>query len=214
MTITVVVVDDGSLTFRGVIDVLRAAPEVTVVGVLPYLESVAELGVAPRVIVTNTFCAKSVADLQSLHHSTLLVMSPTIDVGQVRAALRAGVRAYLDWDVDPATLLRAVVAAGRGDVYLTMAARDALLPDPGRCLGGGPGRIDVPPVSLTARERDVLRLVAEGLTHKQIASRLSLSKSTVDTYAHRVRQKTGAANKAGLTRVAMSFAVEAEAYSS
>jgi DNA-binding CsgD family transcriptional regulator len=58
---------------------------------------------------------------------------------------------------------------------------------------------------LTRRERDVLVMVAQGLTHKQIGTRLSLSKATIDTYIHRVRQKVGSGNKADLTRLAMDL---------
>ena len=64
---------------------------------------------------------------------------------------------------------------------------------------------------LTARERDVLVMVARGLTHKQIGTRLNLTKATVDTYVHRIRQKVGAVNKAGLTRIAMQLRLLPEA---
>ncbi|MFY1597212.1 LuxR C-terminal-related transcriptional regulator [Micromonospora sp. WMMD737] len=201
MTVRVAVVDDGSLTFRGVADALLRASGVTVVGVFPSVESVAALRDAPQVVVADR-CAESNAGPWWPDGPAFVVLATCQDAVRVRAALDAGALAYLGRDIDEATLLRAVHAVGRGDLYLDGAARVALLPDAVADIGDGG-----PPPMLTARERDVLRLVAEGLTHQQIARRLCLSKSTVDTYTHRLRQKTGAVNKAGLTRIAMALEV-------
>ncbi|WP_405977514.1 helix-turn-helix transcriptional regulator [Streptomyces sp. NBC_00158] len=59
--------------------------------------------------------------------------------------------------------------------------------------------------ALSARERQVLRLVADGLTHDQAARRLGISRHTVDTYVKRVRAKLALGNKAELVRAAMVF---------
>ncbi len=63
-----------------------------------------------------------------------------------------------------------------------------------------------PPVTsghLSDREEQVLRLIASGLTHGQIATRLGISPHTVDTYVKRIRSKLGVGNKAELTRAAL-----------
>ncbi|WP_438485057.1 response regulator transcription factor [Streptomyces sp. S186] len=60
--------------------------------------------------------------------------------------------------------------------------------------------------SLSSRERVVLRLIADGLTHAQIARRLSISTNTVNTYIKRVRAKLNLGNKADLTRAALRVA--------
>lgn len=57
--------------------------------------------------------------------------------------------------------------------------------------------------ALSARERQVLRLIADGLTQDQTARRLGISRHTVDTYVKRVRGKLGLGNKAELVRAAM-----------
>lgn len=56
---------------------------------------------------------------------------------------------------------------------------------------------------LSEREEQVLRLIAHGLTHQQIATRLGISPHTVDTYVKRIRSKLGVGNKAELTRAAL-----------
>ncbi|WP_433388810.1 response regulator transcription factor [Micromonospora sp. KLBMP9576] len=202
MTVTVAVVDDGSLTFRGVAEALDRAHGVTMTGVFPSVEAVAASPAVPTVVVTGQRPREGEADVARPEGVAFVVLGTCLDPSLVRAALGTGTLAYLGRDVDEVTLLAAVHAAGRGDLYLAGSARIALLAEPAvdACDGGPP--------ALTTREREVLWLIAEGLTHQQIARRLSLSKSTVDTYTHRLRQKTGAVNKAGLTRVAMIFGLE------
>ncbi len=66
-----------------------------------------------------------------------------------------------------------------------------------------PERNGVPDSPLSEREDQVLRQIAQGLTHSQIATRLGISHHTVDTYVKRIRAKLGAGNKAELTRAAL-----------
>ncbi|AKN75446.1 hypothetical protein QR97_20380 [Streptomyces sp. PBH53] len=58
-------------------------------------------------------------------------------------------------------------------------------------------------VTLTVRERQVLRHLAAGLTQRQVARRLQISPHTVDTYVRRIRKKTGPGNKAYLTQATL-----------
>src|SRR6185437_5090403 len=67
----------------------------------------------------------------------------------------------------------------------------------------GPVRLDLPDHPLSDREEQVLRQIARGLTHGQIATRLGISPHTVDTYVKRIRAKLGVGNKAELTRAAL-----------
>lgn len=64
-------------------------------------------------------------------------------------------------------------------------------------------RTHTPGYQLSGREEQVLRLIAHGITHEQIAIRLGISPHTVDTYVKRIRSKLGAGNKAELTRAAL-----------
>lgn len=58
---------------------------------------------------------------------------------------------------------------------------------------------------LSLREQEVLGYIASGLTHGQTATRMRLTKATVDTYVERIRRKLGAGNKADLTRAAVTL---------
>ena len=64
---------------------------------------------------------------------------------------------------------------------------------------------DRPETGLSPREQQVLRFIASGMTHRQVARRIGISPHTVDTYVKRVRSKFGIGNKAELTRVALGL---------
>jgi len=61
----------------------------------------------------------------------------------------------------------------------------------------------VPAVDLSPREEQVLQLISDGFTHSQVATRIGVTKATVDTYVERIRAKLKVGNKAELTRAAL-----------
>ncbi|MBP2336686.1 DNA-binding CsgD family transcriptional regulator [Saccharothrix coeruleofusca] len=98
----------------------------------------------------------------------------------------------------PATLVLVVSTRDAGPVFaadMVLAAITAIA----RLRGREPG------TSLSQRERQVLRFIADGLTQDQTARKLGISPHTVDTYVKRVRGKLGLGNKADLVRAAMTL---------
>jgi NarL family two-component system response regulator LiaR len=113
----------------------------------------------------------------------VLVLTSFADDAQIFAAIAAGAAGYLLKDVDPQAL-----ADGIRDVH---AGRPALDPSVAARLmrrGGSPRPAHS---DLTARERDVLLLVVEGLANKQIAQRLGIGEKTIKTHVSRVLAKLG-----------------------
>lgn len=115
--------------------------------------------------------------------SRVLVLTSFADDAQIFAATTAGAAGYLLKDIDPEALALAVrdVAAGRpalDPVVARRLMRQVAAPQPGLA-------------DLTARERDVLRLVVAGLANKQIARRLGIGEKTVKTHVSRVLAKLG-----------------------
>jgi DNA-binding NarL/FixJ family response regulator len=115
------------------------------------------------------------------------------------AALRAGARAVLPIDADPATLALAVESAAAGLVVLPVDLTGALFGDGGRrergvvrAEGGAPPHRP----SLSTREREVLALLAEGLPNKVIAPRLGISEHTVKAHVAAIFEKLGAGTRA------------------
>ena len=113
----------------------------------------------------------------------VLVLTSFADDAQIFAAFAAGAAGYLLKDVDPQAL-----ADGIRDVH---AGRPALDPSVAARLMRRGGSPQPAHGDLTARERDVLRLVVEGLANKQIAQRLGIGEKTIKTHVSRVLAKLG-----------------------
>jgi DNA-binding NarL/FixJ family response regulator len=126
---------------------------------------------------------------------TILLTMHT-DSSYILEALRAGVTGYLVKTRAVEDLTKAIREVCRGAVYLSSnVSREAV----DAYLANG----DVDPNPLTARERQVLQLVAEGHTSKAIAAKLELSVKTVESYRARVMEKVGVHETAGLVRYAI-----------
>jgi DNA-binding NarL/FixJ family response regulator len=115
----------------------------------------------------------------------VLVLTSFSEDPHVYAALDAGAAGYLLKDVDPATLAGAIrdVHQGRPALHPEIASRLMRMSAPPR------------PRDFTPRERDVLRLVVEGLANKQVARRLGITEKTVKTHVSNILQKLGAADR-------------------
>jgi two-component system, NarL family, response regulator LiaR len=117
----------------------------------------------------------------------VLVLTSFADDAQIFAAISAGAAGYLLKDIDPQALADAIrdVHAGRPALHPLVAAR--LMH---RSRSPLPAYND-----LTARERDVLGLVVEGLANKQIAQRLGIGEKTIKTHVSRVLAKLGVTDR-------------------
>lgn len=211
MSLKIAIIDDRSVTFRGLIEVLKDAASLELAGVFAAFADPLLLAYPQDALIAvgDPFAQPVRQPLLLPENLPVVVMSNSTDPDDVRAALRAGARGYLSKGASVTSLVRAIGAVAAGDFYLGSNLGPVLAADrsPSEQPGDGPDRT-VGAVSakvLTPREREVLTLVAQGLTHKQIGQQLGLSKLTVDTYLHRVRRKVRAPNKAGLTRVAMEL---------
>lgn len=121
----------------------------------------------------------------------VLVMTMLDDDDWVFAALRAGARGYLLKDSAPAEVERAIRAVANGEVLLGSAIASRAVGFLSRACSPGP----VPFPELTAREREVLDLVARGLNNVMIARRLTLSPKTVRNYLSNVLSKLQLADR-------------------
>jgi DNA-binding NarL/FixJ family response regulator len=110
----------------------------------------------------------------------VLVLTSFSDRTQIMAALDAGASGYLLKDAEPDELIRGIRAAARGEAPLApKAAREVL----------DARSEETPPVDLSPRETEVLRLVARGFPNKQIARELEISEKTVKAHLTHVFQQ-------------------------
>ena len=201
--VRVLVVDDQALFREALVTLLSARPEVEVVG---------EAGDGPQALGQAAELAPGVV-LMDLHMPVLdgiattrrlrveqpgvrvLALTTFDDDEDVFAALRAGALGYLLKDVSSDRLVEAVLAAARGESVLQpsvaakVVARFAQLDDAPRSR---PQPLVVP---LTDRELDVLRLLADGCSNREIATALFLAEGTVKNHVTNVLGKLGARDR-------------------
>ena len=122
---------------------------------------------------------------QEVPEARVLVLTSFADDAQVFAAMEAGAAGYLLKDVSPDALAAAIREVHAGRPALGAAVAERLVR-----RGGGDSR-SPSLASLTSRERDVLRLMVDGLANKQIARRLSITEKTVKTHVSSILGKLG-----------------------
>ncbi|MCZ2826649.1 MULTISPECIES: response regulator transcription factor [unclassified Modestobacter] len=192
MTVRVVLADDHPMYRFGLRAVLDASPEVEVVGeAADGAELLAQVErCAPDVVLTDLSMprvsgAAAVDELSRRHPGLgVLVLTMHEDDASLFGALRAGARGYLLKGADREEIVRAVLAVAGGDaVYGGAVARRVV-----DALTGSGARAPVLP-ELTDREREVLDLLAAGLSTGRIAGRLALSDKTVRNHVSAVLTK-------------------------
>ncbi|HEY1934346.1 MAG TPA: response regulator transcription factor [Acetobacteraceae bacterium] len=130
----------------------------------------------------------------------VLILTVHEDRAYLRQLLEAGVSAFLLKRSAADELVRAIHAVASGGLYLDPAIA-------GKVVGGTHGTTKAPlgsPAELSERESEVLRLVAEGHSSKEISTRLSISVKTVETYKARAMDKLGFKTRVDVVRYAAS----------
>jgi DNA-binding NarL/FixJ family response regulator len=131
----------------------------------------------------------------------VLILSMHADEAYITQALQAGARGYLLKDSADTDLIRAVTAIAAGQSFFSPAVASVMLDDYVRRLAdrGIFDRYD----SLSEREREIVQLIAEGHSNKDIAQILAISPATVETHRAHILQKLDVHNTAELVRYAM-----------
>jgi DNA-binding NarL/FixJ family response regulator len=200
--IRVLVVDDQALVRAGFRMILDAEDDLRVVGEAADGLEALELArtALPDVVLMdirmpNLDGVEATARLHALELPTAprVVMLTTFDLDEyVFAALRNGASGFLLKDTPPDTLIEAIRAVARGDALLAPSVTRRLIEDYVQ-RPAGPGPAPAPPGlgELTEREREVLQLVARGMSNSEIADALFLGETTVKTHVGRVFLKLG-----------------------
>jgi DNA-binding NarL/FixJ family response regulator len=206
-TIRVLLADDHSLVRAGIRGLIESLAGVAVVGEAgdgPEALRLAE-ELRPDVVLLDI----GMPGLNGLEVAArLTVLDPAIRVvilsmhtaeEYVLRALRAGAAGYLLKGSAVAELELAVRAVARGETFLSPAVSKRVVDDYVNRTGGAADPLD----ALTPRQREILQLVAEGHTSKEIAQRLGLSSKTVETHRAQVMERLQVHDLAGLVRFAV-----------
>ncbi|QPP06571.1 response regulator transcription factor [Streptomyces bathyalis] len=130
-----------------------------------------------------------------------VVILTTFDLDEyVYGAIKGGASGFLVKDTEPAELIHAVRVAARGDALLAPTVTRRLIAEFASRITAPPPALELN--ALTEREREVLELVAAGLSNDDIADRLVISHATAKTHVSRVLTKLGARDRAQLVVLA------------
>jgi DNA-binding NarL/FixJ family response regulator len=185
--IRVLLVDDHALVRRGLTELLGNVDDIEVVGALDdgALAEGAVQELEPDVVLMDLSMpgmdgiTATHAVLAARPTTKVIVLTSFAEHAKIHAALEAGAVGYLLKDAEPEDIVKALRDADAGGVPLSPRAAAALLPQ-------NRPTTNATAESLTARERDVLSLVALGLPNKSIARRLGISEKTVKAHLTRV----------------------------
>lgn len=131
----------------------------------------------------------------------VLILSMHADEPYIARALQAGARGYLLKDSAATDLLRAVAAVAAGKTFFSSVISQSMINDYVRRVADA--SIVDPYESLSEREREILQLIAEGHSNKDVALILSISPATVETHRARILQKLDVHNTAELVLYAV-----------
>jgi DNA-binding NarL/FixJ family response regulator len=225
-TVTVVVADDQSAVREGLVLLLGTLPGIAVAGEAADGEAavglVAEL--RPQVVLMdlNMPGCDGVAATRRIKAeypgTRVVVLTTYADDESIIGALQAGALGYLTKDATRAEIGRALQAAAAGQAVLDQQVQQRLLSAAARApqvsaapvpaalgpeasVAGGAGGVDAED-DLTPREAEVLRLIADGQSNREIARTLFVSEATVKTHVNRIFAKTGSRDRAQATRYA------------
>jgi DNA-binding NarL/FixJ family response regulator len=205
--IRVVLADDHTLVRAGVRSLLEALRDIAVIAeaadgseavdlIAAHRPDVALLDINMPKLSGLEAAARVARDTPS---TRVIILSMHVDAEYVRAAIRAGAVGYLLKDSGTTELETAIRAVAQGETYLSPAASTHLVAGFQRHESGEAAAPD----PLTPRQREVLRLIAEGLPTKAIARRLGISVKTAEAHRTQLMDRLDIHEIAGLVRYAI-----------
>jgi DNA-binding NarL/FixJ family response regulator len=210
MPFTVLLVDDHKIMRDGIKAILSRDPEFRVVGeaetgaeALQFVKTHRPALVLMDIGLPGLNGVETTAEILRHHpECKIVILSMYEDEKTVVGAVRAGARGFILKKVSDTDLLEALHVVAQGGAYLSPQVSDRLLSriQKGDLESKQNSALDV----LSPREVQVLRLVAEGKTSKEIATALDLREQTIRSYRKTMMKKLGVNNVAGLTQLALS----------
>jgi DNA-binding NarL/FixJ family response regulator len=204
----ILLADDHTVVRQGLRFILDSEPDLEVIAeasngneaVARALEDDIDLAILD--IAMPTMTGLQAARELSRHRPELkmLILSMHDDEGYLYEALKAGTAGYVLKSVADRDLVEAVRAAMRGEPFLYAGAERALVRDYVQRARAGEELVEEP---LTPREQQIVKLIAESNTNRQIAELLTISEKTVETHRANILEKLGMRDRVELTRYAI-----------
>ncbi len=196
MAVRVMIVDDQALVRAGFRMILDAEPDIEIVAeATDGLEAIEKAALHTTDVILMDIRMPNLDGIEATHRilenarGTHVLMLTTFDLNEyVYEALRAGASGFLLKDAPPEQLVSAIRVVAEGDALLAPQITRRVIEEFSR---RPPAREGLPPelAELTAREVEVLRLMAKGCSNAEIAESLFLGETTVKTHVARILQK-------------------------
>lgn len=205
--ITILLADDHALVRAGIRALLQGLVNVEVVGEAENGDEAIALAerLQPTIVLMD-IAMPGISGLEATRRLTLqypgmrvIILSMHMDQQYAMRALRAGAKGYLLKGARTSELELAITSIARGETYLSPAMSRVLVD---QVVHGAPVEPNLL-ARLTLRQREVLQLIAQGLTSKEIARELALSIKTVNTHRADIMEQLGIHDIAGLVRFAV-----------
>lgn len=206
--IKILIADDHALVREGVTAILQLHDDLEIVGTaangLEAVEKAAQLH--PHIILMDIAMPglgglEATLEIRKKHpEMKILILSQYDDKEYVSRLLKAGVSGYILKHAVGTDLVTAIRAVDRGECYLYPSITSGVIDG---YLGRGPMEIEDPYEKLTDREKQVLKLIGEGHSHKEIAALLDISAKTVIAHQTHLSDKLNLHSRAELIKFAM-----------
>jgi two-component system, NarL family, nitrate/nitrite response regulator NarL len=149
-------------------------------------------------IMNGLEATRRLKDLQP--ETKVIVITVQDDRESILDLIRAGAKGYVFKDAPPSELVQAIEAVHRGEVFFGSRVSSVLVNE----YMAEYGRVEQETGDLSPREKEVLVMIAEGCSNKEIGGRLQISVRTVETHRERIMRKLDVHTTAGLTRYALN----------
>ena len=203
----IMVVDSQRLVREGLSRILESEPDLEVVATATDGREAVELAFEkrPDIVVIDRqlprLCGtEAVRRIRESNQAIACIVISSLDgPNQVKQALTAGASGFVPKDASAADLVEAVNTVRQGRSYLAPTLADQVISALTSPVEAGSGGVD----ELTARQREVLQLIAEGLSTKEIARELGISPKTAQTHRANVMDRVGVHKVSSLVRLAI-----------
>jgi DNA-binding NarL/FixJ family response regulator len=208
MSVRIILAEDHRITREGLVNLLQERPDMEVVGEAENGREAVRLAreLSPDLVIMDV----TMPDLNGIdatriitsgsNNTKVIALSMYSDKQFVQGMMQAGASGYLLKDCAFEELVSAIQAVIQGDTYLSPGIAGIVVQDYLNKLTTDRSSADT---VLTNREREVLQLIAEGNSTKEIAARLTVSVKTVETHRRQIMEKLGIFSIAELTKYAI-----------
>lgn len=197
--IKLLIVEDFPILTEGLISIFETISDFEIIGLADNTKNCIEIlkKTQPDIIIIDlkscgSLCLKFINDIQEIKPNlNILLLTSTNDPIYINKLLTKGINVCLLRNTCPSVIIEAIRSISNGNKYISEEFKDNKL--------NGSSFLNC----ISRREIEILRMIAEGMTNKEIAENLSISPLTVDSHRKNLIIKLGAKNTASLIKIAM-----------